>query len=151
MNHVQSVNVLREWIPGGEAVCKMSQIIFSLVVYLNTRVWTYYLKLKVVSQARRAVHPQQNGVFLLGAEPEGQPVRPGAGTLVRRPRVDHHTSVTAKDIGGPSWLTQIKNLIASMSVCCKQCYVSSEGLHCRWNLGLLFKTETAYWKTIIKL
>lgn len=38
MNHVQSVNVLREWIPGGGAVCKMSQIIFSLVVYLNTRV-----------------------------------------------------------------------------------------------------------------
>lgn len=33
MNHVQSVNVLREWIPGGEAVCKMSQIIFFRCVF----------------------------------------------------------------------------------------------------------------------
>lgn len=38
MNHVQSVNVLDKWIPGGEAVCEMSQIIYSLVYFLNTRV-----------------------------------------------------------------------------------------------------------------
>lgn len=37
----------------------------------NYLVCTYYLQLEVVSQAGRAVHSKQNGVFLLGAEPEG--------------------------------------------------------------------------------
>lgn len=71
--------------------------------------WTYYLQLKVVSQARRTVHPQKNGVFLLGAEPKGEPVRPGAGTLVRGPRVNYHPSITAKDISCPSWSQTDKN------------------------------------------
>lgn len=69
---------------------------------------TYYLQLKVVSQPRRAVHPEQNSVFLLGAEPKGEPVCPGAGTFIGGPRVDHHASITPKDISGPSWSTQIK-------------------------------------------
>lgn len=81
-------------------------IIFGLV--FECRVCAYYLQLKVVSQARSAVHPQQNGVFLLSAEPKGKPVCPGAGTLIRRPSVNHHTSITAKDVSGPSWPTQIK-------------------------------------------
>lgn len=110
----------------------------SLAKCLNARVGTYYLQLKVVSQARCAVHPEQNGVFLLRAEPKGKPVCPRAGTFIRGPRVKHHASITAKDIRGPSWPTQIKNVIASQSICHKQCYLSSEVPYCRWHLGLFF-------------
>lgn len=55
-------------------------------------------------------------MFLLGAEAKSQPVRPGAGTLIRRPRVNHHAAVPAKDIGGPSWTAQRKtNMIINHS------------------------------------
>lgn len=113
---------------------------------------TYYLQLKVVSQAWCAVHPEQNGVLLLGAEPKGKPVCPGAGTLIRGPRVNHHTSITGKDISGPSWPTQIKNVIANTSICHKQCYLSSEVPSCRWHQGLFlclrFNTQGGILETI---
>lgn len=73
-------------------------------------VCAYYLQLQVVSQAGRAVHSQQDGVFLLGAKAEGQPVGSGAGTLVRRPGVDHHPTVPAKDVGGASCCKEEKTI-----------------------------------------
>lgn len=69
---------------------------------------THYLQLEVVSEARRTVHPEQNGMFLLGAEAKGKSVRPGAGTFIRGPCVNHHTSITAKDVSSPSWPTKIE-------------------------------------------
>lgn len=69
-------------------------------------VHAYYLQLQVVSQAGRAVHSQQDGMFLLGAKAQGQPVSSGAGTLIGRPGVDHHPAVPAKDVGGASWSEQ---------------------------------------------
>lgn len=84
-------------------------------------VCTYNLQLKVVSQARCAVHTEQNGMLLLGAEPEGKSICPGAGPLIRWPRVNHQASITAKDVSGPSWSAQIQNVIASVSICHKQC------------------------------
>lgn len=102
-------------------------------------VCTYYLQLKVVSQARRAVHPEQNGVFLLGAEAKGEPVCPGAGAFIGGPRVNHHASIAPKDISSPSWYAQIKtHLKVSMSTCHEQCYLSSQVPYCRllffWNV-----------------
>lgn len=105
----------------------------SLGLYLNAGVCTYYLQLKVVSETRRAVNPQQSGVFLLCAEPQGQAVCSGAGTLIRGPRVNHHASITAKDISGPSCPTRIIMFICT-HVDMPYTVLSGIRLYCRWHL-----------------
>lgn len=79
-------------------------------------VCTHYLQLEVVPEARCTVHPEQNGMFLLGAEPKGKSVRSGAGTLIRGPRVNHHTSITAKDVSSASWQQKERNEMHWMPV-----------------------------------
>lgn len=77
---------------------------------LLVTVHAYYLQLQVVSQAGRTINSQENGMFLLGAETQGQSVSSGAGTLIGRPGVDHHPAVPAKDVGGASWSEQGENI-----------------------------------------
>ena len=63
---------------------------------------SYYVQLQVVSQSVGALHANQNGVLLLGAEPHGEPVSPGAGAVVGRPGVRDEGPSFPKYVRGPS-------------------------------------------------
>lgn len=63
----------------------------------------YYVQLKIVSEPMGALHPHQDGVLLLRAEAHGQPVGPGAGTLIGGPGERDESSALPKDVRGPSW------------------------------------------------
>lgn len=64
---------------------------------------TYYVQHEVVTQTRRAVNPDQDAIFQGGAEANGQPVRPGAWSLVGWPLEGNEASSFAKDVRRPSW------------------------------------------------
>lgn len=64
---------------------------------------THDVELQEVSETRGAVHPDQDSVLQMCAEADGQPVRPGAGTVVGRPRVCDQSAVTPKYVRCSRW------------------------------------------------
>ncbi len=60
------------------------------------------MQLQVVSEALAALHLQQDGITLLGAEAHGQTVRPGARPIVGGPGVRDERTSSPKNICGPS-------------------------------------------------
>ncbi len=61
---------------------------------------THNLKLQVVSQAGRAVHPNQHCILLLGAKADSQPVSSCARSVVGRPCVHNEPSITSEYVCG---------------------------------------------------
>lgn len=72
-----------------------------------TQIWvdqsTYYMQHQVVTQAMCAVNPDQYTIFQGGTEANGQPISPGAWSLIGWPTECNEASSFAKDVRGPSW------------------------------------------------
>lgn len=65
-------------------------------------VTAYYVQLKIVSQSRGALHPDQDGLLLLGAEAHGQAVGSCAWPLIGSPGEGDESPSFPKDISCPS-------------------------------------------------
>lgn len=64
---------------------------------------THNVELQEVSETRGAVHPDQDSVLQMCAEADGQPVCPGAGTVVGRPRVCDQSAVPPEYVRCSRW------------------------------------------------
>lgn len=63
---------------------------------------TYYVQHEIVPQTRCAVNPNQDAIFQGGAKANGQPVSPGARSLIGWPLECNEASSFAKDVRCPS-------------------------------------------------
>lgn len=64
---------------------------------------THDVELQEVSETRGAVHPDQDSILQMCAEADGQPVCPGAGAVVGRPRVRDQSAVPPKYVRRSRW------------------------------------------------
>lgn len=69
-------------------------------------VTTYYVQHKIVPQTRSTVNPDKNAIFERGAEANGQPVCPGARSLIGWPLESNEAPSFTKDVRRSGWTKQ---------------------------------------------